>query len=830
MNNGGTAIHIAEAELFQNFSITGSVFQDFNLNNIKDGAEPAVVGTKVWLKELMSASPLVTISTDANGAYQFTSSQLDGLERFAVIVQPQGSLQPRTEPLLLNFPYMTADAAYVYANSNFVGNSYQQNGVLNFGFLPPTFASALDTAALANPNLLTNEQNGSFGTVDSTGDNFLVRHPSARIYSQSAHQVLLYDSVTTYKFGQNYTFGDIYNSLWSGGSYTLSTLLGSAFVETRSNGDGKLYIGSPFNDFNWGWRYTTGATTGAWNDRFLVVNGADIVDSSLNMIIFADTVGLISGNNYSFGVYGKSANKWQQGSQFAVPTKLKYFLKDLNNGDTVAVGYLVVQPSTGNQSDSVNLGWNKVTVSFSAANSGNYGVYYLTTSSAQNGNDAYLDNFFLRKSSYTISGTVYNDANGLNNGLVDGTPINTLSGTPLFAYLIDPVTNQVVGISPIAANGTYTLAAPEYRSFKVVTSTQVINSGDVYNPAASLPTGWVSTGSNTGMNNTTGTNVTGSSTSVTVYPQNLSADITNVNFGMERLPESYNATKTVTGPPVIGVPITLSDVPMQGSDPEDNGGVQAPLSGKPVIVTATPTNGFVLKYNGVTINPGDTIPNYNPALLTITPTAGTPLGTTTTSFQFASIDQAGKADPTPATYTVNFSQPLPVTLGAFTAVVDNHCAVRLDWTTLKEEQLKNIQVERSENGKTFTPIASITPRGAGFSYSYTDQALAKGRYTYRLRFNDYDTRYSYSGVQLVAISCAADIQVFPTETNDKVMIQGIGDQTTVTVSDVSGRKVLETTGNGPQMTLSLQTLTPAVYFITVYTGTTAVAQVKVVKE
>nr|WP_246625447.1 T9SS type A sorting domain-containing protein [Edaphocola aurantiacus] len=62
------------------------------------------------------------------------------------------------------------------------------------------------------------------------------------------------------------------------------------------------------------------------------------------------------------------------------------------------------------------------------------------------------------------------------------------------------------------------------------------------------------------------------------------------------------------------------------------------------------------------------------------------------------------------------------------------------------------------------------------------------------------------------------------------MIQGISDQTTVTVSDVSGRKVLETTGNGPQMTLSLETLTPAVYFITVYTGTTPVAQIKVVKQ
>lgn len=833
VNNGGAAIHIAEAELFQDFSITGTVFQDFNLNNIKDGAEPAVVGTKVWLKQLTSASPLVTLPTDANGAYQFTSGQLDGLERFAVIVQPQGNLLPRTEPLAFDWPRTMADGAFVFANETplqFNTSPYQKNGVLNFGFLPASISYVTDTIA-SNPNLITNENGGSFGTIDSTGNAFANLHINGRLYDYllSASHPELYSPTVDYTVGSSYAF--YMGPLYSPSSYTVTSMLGTTTIETGDNGNGRLTVqSSALNFTNWGWRYSAGATTGAWNDRFMAIDGNNAAGIGTNVNIFADTVNLLAGNNYSFGLYGKGANKWFQGSVYAVATKLRYTLVNIGNGDTAATGYLVIQPTTGDATDSINLGWNKVVSNFSVLSSGDYGVYYQTYANGTAGNDAYLDNFFLRKASYQITGKIYNDANGLTNNAVDGTPINTLGSTPLYVYLIDPVTNQIVGVSPVAPDGSYTLVAPDFKNYLVAPSTQVLDPGATFNPANALPTGWSPTGSNTGQNNTTGTNVTGTSTSVNVFPVVPSSDVTNVNFGFERLPESYNATKTVTGPPVIGAPINLSDVPMQGSDPEDNGGVQAPLNGKPVIVTAAPTNGFVLKYNGVTINPGDTIPNYNPALLTITPTASTPIGTTTTSFQFASIDLAGKADPSPASYTVNFSQPLPVTLGAFTAVVDNHCAVRLDWTTLKEEQLKNIQVERSENGKAFSPIASITPRGTGFAYNYTDQALSKGRYTYRLRFNDHDTRYSYSGVQLVAISCAADIQVFPTETKDKVMIQGIGNQTTVTVSDVSGRKVLETTGNGPQMTLSLQTLTPSVYFITVYTGTTPVVQVKVVKQ
>ncbi|WP_222166758.1 SdrD B-like domain-containing protein [Edaphocola aurantiacus] len=616
VNNGGIAMHIAEAELFLDFSISGSVFQDFNLNNIKDGAEPAVAGTKVWLKQLTVSTPIATILTDANGAYQFTSAQLDGLERFSVIVQPQGSLQPRTEKLAFAYPSTSADGAYLFGNTSSlqVPSPYSQNGVLDFGFLPPKTSAAIDTAVTLNPNLLTNEFGGTFGTTDSMGNNFLLAHANGHIYNLSAPHPELYFPTTNYAWGTNYTFSNTHVSGGSGvlqndGTYAICDFLSSTYIETGFNGDGKLYVKSPFSFYSWGWRYTTGATTGAWNDRYMAINGASVQDTSTNSTIFTDTITLSANNNYSIGVYGKAANKWQQGSQYAVPTKLKYFVRNLGTGDTAAIGYLVVQPTIGNQTDSVNLGWNKVTISFNAATSGTYGVYYLTTSSAQNGNDAYLDNFFLRKSSYMISGTIYNDANGLNNGLVDGTPINNLSGAPLFAYLIDPVTNQVTGISPVAADGTFSLAAPEFKTYKVVTSTQVLNAGDVYNPAASLA-GWATTGSNTGLNNTSGNNLTNTDMEVTVYPTNPTDDVTNVNFGYERLPESYDATKTVTGPPVIGVPITLSDVPMQGSDPEDNGGVQAPLSGKPVIVTATPTNGFVLKYNGVTINPGDTIPLY----------------------------------------------------------------------------------------------------------------------------------------------------------------------------------------------------------------------------
>ena len=241
----------------------------------------------------------------------------------------------------------------------------------------------------------------------------------------------------------------------------------------------------------------------------------------------------------------------------------------------------------------------------------------------------------------SISGTVFDDANGLNNSIVDGTGTGLPSGTQLYANLVDG-TGNVVGSVAVAANGSYTLTGANgieiNTSYTVVVST---TQGTVGSPVASvLPTNWVNTGENIGTGAGDDGTVNGS-LAVSVGTSNIS----NVNFGIEQLPNTNTpATTTQTNP---GGTTQVQAVTLTGSDPEDG----ALGTSNSVQITTLPTNA-TLYYNGIAVTAGQTITNYDPALLTLDPTF---VGAGTVTFEFAFIDAAGNPDPSPATATMIFS-------------------------------------------------------------------------------------------------------------------------------------------------------------------------------
>ncbi|RQO31674.1 hypothetical protein DBR32_06925 [Taibaiella sp. KBW10] len=805
-------MRIAELELFDNFSISGSVFQDYNLNNSKESTEPAVVGAKVWIKSLSAATPAATTLTGLNGSYSFGAAVLDGLEIFSVTAQPLGNLQPRTEPMPqsgLSFPSLAADANFIF--SNIQSEQYAQTGVINFGFLPPT--TTMYDAGILNPNLVTNANNGTFGTTDASGDAYVLNHPNTKYFSLTATHPELYSDVTGYRTGSNYTYqnGDYGTNgfLWDAGKYVVTDFLGTNYLEAAGTDMGLKGI---LNNMNFGWRVTTGATTGAWNDRFLAVNGSNLVDSSLNAILFADTVRLTSGNTYSMGFYGKSANKWQQGTAYAKPTTIKYFVKRISTNDTAALGTIAVQSTGSDAMDSINFGWNKAFTDFTAKFDGDYAIYYLVTSSDESGNDAYFDNFFVRKSSYKISGKIYNDANGLTNNLVDGALIGKLTADALYAYLLDPADNRILGKAMVNADGTYTLFAPEYALYNVAVSTKELTNGTVYSETNLGD--WSFTGSNLGMNNAKGLGISILS-KLLVSPLDLLSDITNVNFGFQRLPQSYDRSKNITGAPVLGVALNLGDLPLQGSDPEDNNSIKSDWNNRALIITELPTNGFILKYNGVVVTAGDSVFNYNPALLTVTPGPGTPAGTLQTNFKYAAIDAAKQADPSPATYSIAFTQPLPIDLLSFDALAKSDCTVALSWTSGVEDNFNKFIIERSSTGRDFKAIQEVFAQGAQSQYVFTDHSAGSGKQFYRLKLVDNDNSYAYSKVLSLVLNCAAEIKVYPTITAGMVTVEGVQRGDLLKVIDASGRVIMEQYATVQTGQLNLKSFSAGNYFITI---------------
>lgn len=354
-------------------------------------------------------------------------------------------------------------------------------------------------------------------------------------------------------------------------------------------------------------------------------------------------------------------------------------------------------------------------------------------------------------STYSISGNVLNDAGGLvTDSHVNGTGTN--AGGTLYVSLVNS-SNAVVATVAVAADGTYTFPAALPGNYTVVLHTTPAGSN-----VAALQASWATTGEDC-CDNTGNDAVPNGIVAVTV----AAANITNANFGIEQLPNSDNHSTTIPQPNV-GTVVLLNggaNPPvLSGIDPEDcTGGCN--LSAKSIVIDAVPSNSE-LYYNGVLVTNGQQINNFNPNLLEIRMTAAT-IGATSTSFQYSYLDQAGKKDPTPATYTLNWLNPLPITLSSFTGIASK-CDAVLQWKTSQEINADRFVVEQNSNGLDFTAVAEIksTNSSTGNAYQTSISQPAANVY-YRLKMLDKNGKFSYSPIVLVRTNCSTTdyLSVYP---------------------------------------------------------------------
>ncbi|RQO31673.1 hypothetical protein DBR32_06920 [Taibaiella sp. KBW10] len=399
-----------------------------------------------------------------------------------------------------------------------------------------------------------------------------------------------------------------------------------------------------------------------------------------------------------------------------------------------------------------------------------------------------------------IRGSIFNDANGTTGG-VNGTATggSGSSAGQLYVNLVDGSGN-VVGTAAVQADGSYSVPASISGSFTARLST-VQGTVGAAAPAASLPTGWVNVSESDGSAN--------GGIAVTVADAITNTNIAGNDFGINRLPQTFPVTNTVNGSP--GTSVNISTAPMRGSDPEVNSGTQQNWTA--VKITSLPTNGFILKVNGVAITVIDPNITYDPATLSIVAGPTTAGGTTTSSFGYAAVDAAGSVDQSPSTYTLNYSFPLPVTIVSFKASVQADCGVQLLWTSGAEDQFKKFIVEKSGNGTDFKAIREVSAKGAQSQYGFTDHSTGQGKQFYRLKLVDNDNSYAYSKVLSLALNCAGEIKVFPTVTASILTVEGVQSGDLLKVIDASGRVIMEQYATNNTSQLNLKSLNAGNYFI-----------------
>jgi hypothetical protein len=97
---------------------------------------------------------------------------------------------------------------------------------------------------------------------------------------------------------------------------------------------------------------------------------------------------------------------------------------------------------------------------------------------------------------------------------------------------------------------------------------------------------------------------------------------------------------------------------------------------------------------------------------------------------------------------------IPVELTSFAASV-NGTSVSLNWSTATELNNSGFEIERKSSSSSWTKIGFIAGHGTtteAKNYSYSDNNLGTGNYSYRLKQVDFDGTYEYSKVVEVEIA------------------------------------------------------------------------------
>jgi hypothetical protein len=258
----------------------------------------------------------------------------------------------------------------------------------------------------------------------------------------------------------------------------------------------------------------------------------------------------------------------------------------------------------------------------------------------------------------SISGNVLHDVNGMVDNTVNATgTAGQFAAGEAFVVMVDPVTNQVIGVRPIQAGGAYsfgTVAPGKYDLYVSATSPSV---GSTFTAATFPAGGYAATSENLGAL-AGNDHLTDGKLSVTIGSQS----ITNANFGLQIPPTTTNST--VNNIPNPGGFNPYNILPNTFITGDVDGTVDS------MVINSFPTGTNFLKIgNTVYTNGGTCPPQFSsctpwPGSVVIPMVSGNPTqtisvdptaeGTTTAVINFSVWDN-GRSISNPGNVTLNFT-------------------------------------------------------------------------------------------------------------------------------------------------------------------------------
>ncbi len=157
----------------------------------------------------------------------------------------------------------------------------------------------------------------------------------------------------------------------------------------------------------------------------------------------------------------------------------------------------------------------------------------------------------------------------------------------------------------------------------------------------------------------------------------------------------------------------------------------------------------------------------------------------------------------------------PVTLKSFTATT-RETETNLSWTTVKEQNNKGFEIERSADSKTWSTIGFVASQAKEgnssqeLNYSFYDKQTLSGANLYRLKQIDFDGAFEHSTVRKVNFDGDAKMYtIYPNPAQNTIKIDGLEGTETIKVYNALGRLVK--TANAAKATIEVADLAAGIY-------------------
>lgn len=164
-------------------------------------------------------------------------------------------------------------------------------------------------------------------------------------------------------------------------------------------------------------------------------------------------------------------------------------------------------------------------------------------------------------------------------------------------------------------------------------------------------------------------------------------------------------------------------------------------------------------------------------------------------------------------FGVGSSGALPVHLFYFAAEKEND-HVKLEWKTENEINFSRFEVEKSNDGRSYSKIKTLPALNnpGTCNYNALDES-ATGTIYYRLRMIDVDGSFTYSKVVRINAGKKYTVVVYPNPASDKLFVQNINKYNTGQIIDITGKIIQEFTIVPNDEQVTIDRLKNGVYYL-----------------